>query len=448
MEPTILEAFISHYQDHYSFYQQAASRCAELCESMLERNGIRAIVTSRAKRPDRLLEKIAKRQAAYQRENSGVDRYRTFDDIKADIVDLAGVRISLYFPGDRAEVHKILHGCFSVRQLKTFPSPQNAPATAAYQKRFSGYFATHYRISLGPDAGEFENVNVEIQVASVLMHAWSEVEHDLSYKTYTGLLSTEEEAILDELNGLVLAGEISLERLQQAIRRRVDVAPRPFANHYELGVFLLDYVRQQTSAQTADISVGNVALFFRFLQQLGLDHPQDLAPYLEQLEPDKETTTLTDQLCDALLTAHPEHFPLYRSLRDALPHMTSQASRQKIDDSIQKVLGFFLFRWMLFETTARNLLTERGISRTSTSNSIRQLRDWELLSDEMAEQLDRLRRLRHTLLYGGAPPSAEEIIDAAHFLEDVIKELLHHLPADLWQSVLQQLAPLNPEKPL
>ena len=48
------------------------------------------------------------------------------------------------------------------------------------------------------------------------MHAWSEVEHDLIYKPMQGTLSEEELAILDELNGLVLTGEIALERLQAA----------------------------------------------------------------------------------------------------------------------------------------------------------------------------------------------------------------------------------------
>lgn len=52
------------------------------------------------------------------------------------------------------------------------------------------------------------------------MHAWSEVEHDLIYKPLQGTLSKEELAILDELNGLVLAGEIALERLQAAGNER------------------------------------------------------------------------------------------------------------------------------------------------------------------------------------------------------------------------------------
>jgi ppGpp synthetase/RelA/SpoT-type nucleotidyltranferase len=62
----------------------------------------------------------------------------------------------------------------------------------------------------------YAEARAEIQVASVLMHAWSEVNHDLAYKPLQGELSEDEYSILDELNGLVIAGEIALERLQRA----------------------------------------------------------------------------------------------------------------------------------------------------------------------------------------------------------------------------------------
>ena len=60
--------------------------------------------------------------------------------------------------------------------------------------------------SLDRSQKKYTTARIEIQVASVLMHAWSEVEHDLVYKPLQGTLSDEELAILDELNGLVLAG--------------------------------------------------------------------------------------------------------------------------------------------------------------------------------------------------------------------------------------------------
>src|SRR5205807_113032 len=90
-----------------------------------------------------------------------------------------------------------------------------------FDKRFSGYWATHYRVQLRDnqltDAQQrYTEARIEIQVASVLMHAWSEVDHDLAYKPLQGRLSEDEYAILDELNGLVMVGEITLEQLQRA----------------------------------------------------------------------------------------------------------------------------------------------------------------------------------------------------------------------------------------
>lgn len=65
-------------------------------------------------------------------------------------------------------------------------------------------------VSLSEAQKRYAEARVEIQVASVVMHAWAEVEHDLVYKPLAGELSQDEYAILDELNGLVMAGEIAL----------------------------------------------------------------------------------------------------------------------------------------------------------------------------------------------------------------------------------------------
>ena len=51
--------------------------------------------------------------------------------------------------------------------------------------------------SLDRSQKKYTTARIEIQVASVLMHAWSEVEHDLVYKPLQGTLSDEELAILD-----------------------------------------------------------------------------------------------------------------------------------------------------------------------------------------------------------------------------------------------------------
>src|SRR5690606_20157049 len=149
-----------------------------------------------------------------------------------DIVDLSGVRVSLYFPSERELLDEIINEIFEVNLKKDFPNEAHKPK---YEKRFSGYWASHYRVKLKDEllTKRYKDDTTEIQVASVLMHAWSEVEHDLVYKPFSGDLSKEELAILDEINGLVLSGEIALERLQSAMALRTSQSSK-IEDKYEL----------------------------------------------------------------------------------------------------------------------------------------------------------------------------------------------------------------------
>jgi ppGpp synthetase/RelA/SpoT-type nucleotidyltranferase len=202
-----------------------------MLRARLEEAGIRSIVTSRATSLTRLEEKCRERNA---RKDS--QPYASVDDIYSDIVDLAGVRVALYFPDERGQVGGIVTQLFvEWDKSREFPRDSEPPANEAepttddderneWEKRFSGYVATHYRVRLRPqgssDADQrYATANIEIQVASVLMHAWAEVDHDLVYHPYAGKLSEAEYVLLDQLNGLVIAGELSLRQLQRPPRR-------------------------------------------------------------------------------------------------------------------------------------------------------------------------------------------------------------------------------------
>ena len=120
-----------------------------------------------------------------------------------------------------------------------------------------------------PSEKRYCRARIEIQVASVLMHAWSEVEHDLIYKPLQGTLSKEELAILDELNGLVLAGEIALERLQAAGNERIRSKNAVFNNQYELASYLYNYLSSNFRPEDIELRMGNIELLFRLLSQPG-----------------------------------------------------------------------------------------------------------------------------------------------------------------------------------
>uniref|UniRef100_A0A914YW84 RelA/SpoT domain-containing protein n=1 Tax=Panagrolaimus superbus TaxID=310955 RepID=A0A914YW84_9BILA len=128
--------------------------------------------------------------------------------------------------------------------------------------------------TLNESQKRYSEAKVEIQVASVLMHAWSEVEHDLVYKPLQGALSEEEYAILDELNGLVLSGEIALERLQRAGELRASTRGREFTNHYDLAASLLDLARIHLSVgDVTQAAMGRVDVLFELNEGGQSKHP-------------------------------------------------------------------------------------------------------------------------------------------------------------------------------
>jgi len=110
----LITQFISRYRKEYDFYEQACRMVAQVLDANLQSAGIRSIVTSRAKNPQRLESKVRQRDKAQV--------YKTIEDIFDDIVDLAGVRVALYFPAEREEVGRTIRTLFTVLDApKKFP---------------------------------------------------------------------------------------------------------------------------------------------------------------------------------------------------------------------------------------------------------------------------------------------------------------------------------------
>ncbi|MDF2544420.1 MAG: hypothetical protein K0S47_4138 [Herbinix sp.] len=308
---SIITEFMDVYTKKHDFYREAARVCAQVCETNMEQMGIRAIVTSRAKKPDRLQEKLEKRELE--------KNYASSQDIVEDIADLSGVRIALYFPGDLYKVRQLIDSAFHVKECRVFPDAlheQNEPEIE-YQKRFSGYWATHFRVymkenDLPEEAKKYSRTLIEIQVASALMHAWAEVEHDLLYKPYSGDLSYEEYQILDELNGLVLAGEIALQRLQKAMKIRVSEVGKEFNNHYELAMFLYNKLGSLTTSTHGEIGLGRVDLLYQCIKSSGFNKPEKLKGFIAYIDPNIKNRSVVDQLIDKISELEPELYDKYK----------------------------------------------------------------------------------------------------------------------------------------
>jgi ppGpp synthetase/RelA/SpoT-type nucleotidyltranferase len=417
----LIHEFVQRYRKEYDFYEQAARLVAQLLDNALQGAGVRAIVTSRPKSPSRLEEKI--------RQCSSSKNYSTFDDIYRDIVDLAGVRVALYFPAERDQVGKLISDSFDlIDPPKEFPGE----SLSSYQKRFSGYWATHFRVhlresSLNEAQRRYVDAAVEIQLASVLMHAWAEVEHDLVYKPMQGRLSHDEYAILDELNGLVMTGEIALERLQRAAEARVAVGGRSFENHYELAAFLLDKARSVLKGPAPESAIGRVDLLFALLRRLEMRTPDALEPYLVSLSDDIERRPLAEQIVDRLVAEDKTRYELYENIRltrDRDATELAQVEPPAVASDLHEAMGFFLAKWIEVEQLVRQIILERrGSQFRFVLPTAKTLQSLEVTDAATRAEIERIRRLRNNLVHGIEVPSAQDLVDAAERLDSVIAEL-------------------------
>lgn len=399
----LISEFVARYRKEYDFYEQACRMAAQVLDSNLQSTGVRAIVTSRAKNPARLEVKVRQRAVA--------NPYASVEQIYADIVDLAGVRVALYFPAEREEVGRVIQDLFQlVSEPKVFP----AAGQPSYKKRFSGYWATHYRVHLpekllNESQKRYTEASIEIQVASVLMHAWSEVEHDLVYKPLQGKLSDDEYAILDELNGLVLAGEIALERLQRAGEQRISKHDREYTNHYDLASSLLDLAREKLGQNIRDSALGRVDLLFALLRELNLRTPENLARYIGALHSDLERRPLAEQVIDQILGEDSTRYETYERIRALDVPLKSLTSSGLPRTNESEAIGEFIALWIDYEKTLGAIAAARGVNAVGLPSSTYALSAIHELPAAFQLSADRLRRFRNQLVHGMSVPDAELI---------------------------------------
>lgn len=407
----LINEFIDDYKSKISHYEHLAQTCAKQCESALKRQGLRALVTFRAKRLDSLTSKV---------ENRAKEKaYQSIEEIYEDIVDLAGVRIALYFPGDREEVDHFVCSHFDVDHVKDFPEALLHPG--AYQKRFLGYVGRHYRLRLKPETLSLADKHladevIELQVGSVLMHAWAEVEHDLVYKSTEGFLSQDEYAILDELNGLMHAGEIALERLQTAVKRRINTERQPFSNHYELSSYLYDHTRKASRRSDSEPFIGRTDVLFHFLKSIGLNSVPALKPVLQSCNLDCVDQPLAQQIVDRILQSNPDFYGAYNDARITIgrsdPYGAPHESISYFSD--QKSLGSFMRQWISSERVMGDVLNRVLNGEMPAHVS---------LDQEAVEKLKQIRELRNDILYGDRLPGESEMLSAQAFLHELVEFL-------------------------
>jgi len=413
----IIEQFISRYNREFDFYQELSRIASTKIEDQLFKRGIKAIVSYRAKRPDRLLDKLRKRNEE--------KKYKTVDEIVDDIADLAGVRVSLYFPSERDLIDEIVNEIFEVKKKKIFPDAAHTPK---YEKRFSGYWATHYRVNVKENSTNkrYTNALVEIQVASVLMHAWSEVEHDMVYKPFSGDLSKDEQAILDEINGLVLSGEIALERLHRAMSERTK-AKKEISDKYELTNFIINNLSKDYLTK---VKLGDTYALNNYINStVKKISANKINDYIKHIDLDIKES-ITDQILNMMI------FDSYDVKNNNMKsYFKNLVSSERKASAFEK----FVRCWIILEKAHRHLGQKKTLSNKKTFIiDIPTLKEMGTLSNEEVNELEQLRRIRNNILHGIEAPPEEYLRKSFQSLKKLTRKVVEVIDDDDIKTALRR----------
>ncbi len=164
-----VEAFRSQ-QPLYHAFGQCMQRV--LTTLLSERNIPINAITYRVKDPDALAEKLTRPGKDYEH--------------LTEVTDLLGLRVVTNFADDVDRVVRVIDRHLDV-------DLDHSEDKRPYDPHWFGYSSVHRVCSLPaemlaqPEYAQFAGLRCEIQVRSILQHAWAEIEHDLGYKVAGGI---------------------------------------------------------------------------------------------------------------------------------------------------------------------------------------------------------------------------------------------------------------------
>ncbi|WP_440216741.1 GTP pyrophosphokinase [Chromobacterium piscinae] len=151
-------------------YDRCANKIDSLLTELIQGGGIPVHQTScRVKSLSSLKEKIIKKNNKYEE--------------ISDITDIVGLRVVTYYDDHVDDVAKLIETEFKVDWDNSIDKRK------AHEPDRFGYLSLHYIVSLKearcalPEYKDFSDVRFEIQIRTLLQHAWAEIEHDLGYKS-------------------------------------------------------------------------------------------------------------------------------------------------------------------------------------------------------------------------------------------------------------------------
>lgn len=215
------EEAIIWYRENRDTYKRLSMKVELILKDILELNKLSyQTITSRAKDLDSFKDKALK------------DKY---DNPIEQIKDMAGVRIIAYVESDVEKITDIIEREFVIDFENSINKSSNMEVD-----RF-GYRSIHYiakfsetRSSL-PEFMAYKDIWFEIQVRTILQHAWAEIEHDRNYKIKGKSLPNEKDI---KRRFYLLAGILEMtDREFNSIVTDIDIYASEVSEETKMGKF-------------------------------------------------------------------------------------------------------------------------------------------------------------------------------------------------------------------
>ena len=153
--------------------------------------------------------------------NESMDRPK-YSDPLSQITDLAGTRVITFFPKTIEKICQIIE-----QQFEMIEKVDKNEELIKQEK--VGYNSIHYVVKLKPsrtnlaEYQRFKDLVVEIQVRTILQHAWAEIEHDIQYKSAEAIPSLIKSRFMS-LAGLLEIADREFQAIQDADKKLTESA--------------------------------------------------------------------------------------------------------------------------------------------------------------------------------------------------------------------------------
>jgi len=209
------EKILEEFNNQKTVLDSFRERIANLLKDLFDDSEISIHqMTHRTKDLDSLNKKIDKKQGKYTNLN--------------DITDVVGIRIITYLESDVDKIATLIKKEF-------IPDDKNSIDKRNLKTDQFGYKSLHIVVSLNESRSKlreykkYANLKCEIQIRSILQHAWAEIEHDLGYKSTLAIPETSKRSF-NRLAALLETADIEFDRLKKELHDYENEIPKLIAS--------------------------------------------------------------------------------------------------------------------------------------------------------------------------------------------------------------------------